>query len=196
MSRSKQPSRSRNGATRLGRSLLAAFGFLAIVMVIWSFSDHASNPVWFNAVVTGLSAINLLAWVLQRRAQDRLLPCKSCGRMRPYRARKCIFCGAKGFKVPLVNWIALALISALFASGGIALIWACAVDNEAHEVPRLLIMAVTLILLSVMVVATACDGKFPETIRAVLGGLLPYDIDEDIDWLRKHRPTAARAIPK
>jgi hypothetical protein len=194
MTRSKQASARGKAATRRIRAVLAAFGFLAIVVVVWSFSSLSSTPAWFNAVLLGLTAINLLAWVLEPLGQERSLPCKGCGQMRPHRTRKCVSCGASGFKVPLVNWIALALISAFFAGGGIAMIWAYALDKEAHGDGRLVAIGVALILFSGMVVATACDVKFAKKIRTALGELFPYDIDDDIDRLRKHRPTAARAI--
>lgn len=194
MTRSKRSSARRNEPDRLGRALLAVFGFLAIVLVVWSFSHLLSNSAWFFVLVLALSAINLLAWVLEPFGQERSLPCKGCGRFLPHGTQKCHFCGARGTKVPLVNWIALTLISAFLGGGGIAIIWAYASDKESQGHYRLLGLGVTLILLSGMVVAKACGAKFAKKIGSVLGELLPYDIDGDIDRLRKHRPTAARTI--
>src|SRR5262245_57277469 len=101
MIRSKRPSARGNEPELLRRAFIAAFGFLGIVLCVWSFLHLSSNSAWFFVLLITLSAINLLAWVLEPLGQERSLPCKGCGRLLPQGTPTCHFCGASGSKVPL-----------------------------------------------------------------------------------------------
>ena len=182
---------------RTGRAIGAGL-FLVLAMVVVGIIAKVSDyPTWFLGLLFGLILVNLLVAVLEPQEIAPRLCCQACGRSRPAKPDKaCPHCGKRGFKMPLVNGVAIGLISLLLAGCGGFFLWAALTEAKGEQVIRPLIGGLALLLLSATVAAEGFGLSMASRLLRLnqMFGRRVESIDRDLRQLRLHRYLAIQII--
>jgi hypothetical protein len=165
------------------RLVEAAVILVCVLLTVWYCASQFDYPAWFLALLISLLVIDLSVWVFAPQQREELLACKKCARKRVPDDWPCPQCGGKGFRLPMLNRIAVALVIVFFAAYGVFFVWGGVQRDQDH-----IIEGVGYLLLALLVGAEVTGAKLARPLKALLNRFFPSHEPQREEMQRvKHR---------
>ncbi len=145
---------------------------------------------WFEMLVMGLTAVNLLNWILESGPSAETGRCIACGRERMLNPPLRCDCGKLEFGMPWLNRIALALVVVLLGGLGLRFLFALCSEPEVRGNVKGWVITILLIFLAVLVAIMGSGVRLPQFLDTDALA----DFRAETQRLRLQRNLAVRVI--